>query len=97
MEINNKQFWVFDNNGKTWDRYTIILDDEYGTLLGASENPFSPLGFGQHCGNIPTTMPEYTIERYLEEAREDLKWLGKEIEDISFLPVDVVQFIKQLL
>ena len=44
-----KQFVIFDNNGETFDRFT-ILDLKTGEMYGASENPFSPLGFGQNCG-----------------------------------------------
>lgn len=42
---------VFDNEGKTFDRYTIIRTDT-GDCVGASEDPFHPQGFGQHCGNV---------------------------------------------
>ena len=41
---------VFDNGGKTYDRYTIIMPD--GEIYSASEQPFHPCGFGQNCGNI---------------------------------------------
>lgn len=40
-----------DNGGETLDRYTII-DRISGEMIGASCQPFSPLGFGQHCGNV---------------------------------------------
>lgn len=49
----------YDNGGKTCDRYTVIPprwakeEREYppGTFnaIAASENPFHPQGFGQHC------------------------------------------------
>ena len=42
---------ILDNNGETFDRYTII-DPATGDMWGASHNPFSPMGFGQYCGNI---------------------------------------------
>jgi hypothetical protein len=42
---------IYDNGGSTFDRYTICfigkVNGEY-YALGASENPCSPLGFGQH-------------------------------------------------
>lgn len=41
---------IFDNGGKTCDRYTIILGD--GEMFCASQNPFEPNGFGQYCGNV---------------------------------------------
>lgn len=45
---------IWDNGGETFDRYTIGLKARrfdgglYWPYLGASENPFHPLGFGQH-------------------------------------------------
>jgi hypothetical protein len=45
------KYIVLDNNGETFDRYTII-EAKTGEMIGASEQPFHPLGFGQHCGNI---------------------------------------------
>lgn len=46
-----KRIRIFDNGGETFDRYTLI-DTKNGEVFGASSNPFSPLGFGQYCGNI---------------------------------------------
>jgi hypothetical protein len=46
-----KNIIILDNKGETLDRYTII-DKNTGDCLGSSENPYSPLGFGQYCGNI---------------------------------------------
>lgn len=45
-----KKLIVFDNNGETFDRFTII-DKISGNMIGASCDPFNPQGFGQHCGN----------------------------------------------
>ncbi len=45
-----KNIIVFDNGGETFDRFTII-DRKSGDMIGSSENPFHPQGFGQHCGN----------------------------------------------
>ena len=42
---------ILDNGGETFDRYTII-DRNTGEMVGASTNPFHPLGFGQYCGNV---------------------------------------------
>jgi len=44
---------VYDNGGKTFDRYTVVFTGNYKgrngcDYLGMSENPFSPLGVGQH-------------------------------------------------
>jgi len=46
---------VFDNGGKTFDRYTVVYTHAqsfglrgYTAGVGMSENPFHPQGFGQH-------------------------------------------------
>lgn len=53
---------IYDNGGKSFDRYTIIPPRwakeyrERGWLwacIGASESPFHPQGFGQHCSAMP--------------------------------------------
>ena len=41
---------IHDNKCKTFDRYTVILDD--GSALGLSHNPDSPSGFSQWCDAI---------------------------------------------
>ena len=45
-----KNLIVFDNGGVTFDRFTIINKND-GEMIGSSEMPFNPLGFGQYCGN----------------------------------------------
>jgi hypothetical protein len=49
-KANIKSIIVFDNGGKTFDRYT-ILNKKTGDINGSSNSPFHPQGFGQHCGN----------------------------------------------
>lgn len=53
---------VYDNGGRTCDRFTIIpprsalqYRDSPGNwqAIGASENPFSPQGFGMHVNARP--------------------------------------------
>jgi hypothetical protein len=44
---------VYDNGGKTADRYTVVFTGNYKgrdgcDYIGMSENPFHPQGFGQH-------------------------------------------------
>ena len=39
---------IFDNGGKTYDRYTLIAAD--GSVFGFNENPYHPQGFGQYGG-----------------------------------------------
>lgn len=71
---------IYDNNGKTFDRYTIVLKDR--SMFGASENPFSPLGFGQYCGELP--------------IHRNYNFLGKKIK-FADLPEDVQKYVKQLV
>ena len=40
---------IFDNP-KTFDRYSVVLED--GDCLGLSNNPGSPQGFSQWCGQV---------------------------------------------
>lgn len=77
---------VFDNDGKTFDRYTAIFDviDVDGLpapeswYLGMSEHPFHPQGFGQHGeGDVSGT-----INRDREITFEDV-------------PADVQRCIRQ--
>lgn len=48
---------VYDNGGKTLDRYTVVFTGRYKKrvgefiYLGMSTQPFSPVGFGQHGGS----------------------------------------------
>jgi hypothetical protein len=48
-----KNLRIYDNGGKSFDRYTIVFLDrpEHGDMLeclAMSENPFHPQGFCQH-------------------------------------------------
>lgn len=51
---------IYDNKGKTLDRYTVIYLDFPENRLntfdarGMSENPFSPQGFGCSCTATPS-------------------------------------------
>lgn len=52
---------IYDNGGKTADRYTCIpprwakgyRDRGLWEAIGASGHPFHPLGFGQYCTAAP--------------------------------------------
>lgn len=46
-----KNLLILDNGGESYDRYTIVNTKD-GEMIGASDEPFHPLGFGQHCGNV---------------------------------------------
>ena len=61
---------VYDNGGKTFDRYTVsftkkaitnIHKDRWFMYVGMSSNPFDPQGFGQHgeSPNQPVDRPTY--------------------------------------
>lgn len=39
---------LYDNGGKTIDRYTIVIED--GSVYGMSSDPLSPQGFNQFAG-----------------------------------------------
>lgn len=41
---------VWDNEGSTFDRYTVRIRNDY---YGMSANPFSPQGFCQYVGSYP--------------------------------------------
>ena len=40
---------VFDNQGETFDRYTVVIGNSVFTM---SENPISPQGFNSYCGEL---------------------------------------------
>lgn len=54
-----KNIRIYDNGGKTLDRYTVVFMDQPEhpapsfAVLGMSEHPFHPQGFGQHCTAMP--------------------------------------------
>lgn len=101
-----KRFKVYDNNGRSLDRYTII-DTKTGDVFGSSENPFHPQGFGQYAGNIIDWSNEYVadwnvrlknkiIKKYCEDAYMNPDWLGHIVPHNMVLPIDVRKYIKQL-
>lgn len=109
---NKNKVIVFDNDGTTFDRYSIInLND--GEMYGSSEHPYSPQGFGQYCGNIVESYMKQTygaiyprlkgkqiksiINNQISIARNDIDWLGKEIKDLKTLPEDVQKYIKYII
>lgn len=102
-----KNVIVLDNGGETFDRYT-ILNKKTGDLLGSSENPFWPQGFGQHCGNVADNYWNVAYG-YSWRKRNDVKkctrfavnhflndctHVGKQI-DFNALPDDVKRFVLQ--
>ncbi|HSZ85857.1 MAG TPA: hypothetical protein VK787_07485 [Puia sp.] len=102
---------IFDNGGKTSDRFTII-NKETGDVFGCSENPNEPGGIGKFCGNcVDVRIPMYgagwrqripakavikaEVDNYINNARLDPNWIGKEV-DFANLPVTVRQYISGL-
>jgi hypothetical protein len=102
---------IFDNGGKTTDRFTIIKV-ETGDVFGASEHPGEPGGIGRWCGNIiehkivlygagwrqrlpSKKIIETDIENYVNNARLDPDWLGREVE-LESLPEAVQDYIADL-
>lgn len=85
---------VFDNEGESFDRYTIVNINDHERMtpdgaiygaLGASENPFSPMGFGQntsamiaeHLGkeitfdDLPEDVQKFVIQSFIPEEVQD--------------------------
>lgn len=82
-----KKIRCYDNQGRSFDRYTICFTGNYRHLtggefigLGASEHPSHPQGFGQHFSH--TAQCDYPTYGHL----------GKKVKFES-LPVDVQKFI----
>ena len=81
--INGQKIKIYDNNGKTFDRYTIIYmgipvlgQNNLYECFGCSENPFHPQGFGMHSQATPG------------------KHLGKRI-CFNQLPINVQKYLTQ--
>lgn len=108
----HKQIILFDNGGKTVDRYTGVITKS-GDVVGFNENPFSPSGFGQFCGNVMDRMNitygygwrkhfnesnvlKSELKHYLNEAKNNTDWLGKQIE-FKNLSEEAQKYIRQLL
>jgi len=104
-----KKLLILDNGGETWDRFTIVnLND--GEMIGASEQPFNPLGFGQHCGNVAHNywvvaygagwcrVDDKTLRKRIkygvQHFQNDCSHVGKKIT-WEELPEQVQQFAKQ--
>ena len=104
-------FIIFDNGGKTPDRFTII-NRETGDVFGASENPAAPNGVGKYCGNCidhliilygagwrqklpPKKVIRASADNYINNARLDPDLIGREIA-LNNLPENVRQFISHL-
>ena len=79
---------VYDNGGKTFDRYQIVFTGRYRHLtrgqtvcVGSSEHPFHPQGFGSF--GLLNFIPDYPTYGHL----------GKKIQ-FKNLPPDVKRMVK---
>lgn len=78
---------IFDNGGESYDRYTLITNDN--SIFGFNDNPFDPQGFGQYCGewvggstthlgerieiaNLPKRAQQY-VNQIIQEENLDYK------------------------
>ena len=103
-----KTFIIFDNCGRTFDRFTII-NKETGDVFGCSDNPDAPGGAGVLIGNCAAhcialygagwrqRLPgqhviKAEVDNYINNARLDADWLGKEV-DVAHLPMRVKHYI----
>jgi len=82
---------IYDNGGKTWDRYTVFykpvepLADLRGFIgyRGMSEDPYAPNGFG-----IYAEMTAWEVAAYRRRVyRDSAKW--------SSLPAQVQKSVRQ--
>src|SRR5258708_3286952 len=90
------KFIIFDNGGKTLDRFTII-NKETGDVFGSSENPDDTNGAGKFYGNCADNritmygagwrqkLPgkkviKAEVDNYVNNAKLDPNWIGNEID-----------------
>ena len=77
------QFLIYDNNGRSFDRYTIYYRSNgwqpWQYYIAASDNPFHPQGYGQHGESNPFW------------RRDDMAHLGNPVR-FNKLPADVQTF-----
>ena len=70
---------IYDNEGKTFDRYTVVMNEQHNGLydcLALSEHPTHPQGFsqwndcilGSHLGK------EISFDELSLELQEHIKW-----------------------
>lgn len=55
--INGERIACYDNGGTSFDRYTVAYLDQPENngcvaMVGMSDSPFHPQGFGQHCAGM---------------------------------------------
>ncbi len=107
-----RNVWVFDNTN-TLDRYTIILNNGdllsasanpfYPTGIGMHNGNLVDnimyvkfgVGWRKTCNVKAVVSSE--VQEYLNQARNNNEWIGKEIIEFGELSDDVQKFIKQNL
>lgn len=52
IEMDGHEIQIYDNDGETIDRYTIVIDGDTDNCYGMSDNPFHPMGFSQYVGRV---------------------------------------------
>lgn len=107
--MNRRFITVLDNNGETFDRYTII-NRSNGDVWGASTNPYHPQGFGQFNHNIADAYWNnaygYAWRKHCDVNKctkfavsnylKDCKNVGSRVA-LSKLPKDVLKYIDYIL
>lgn len=91
MKMNPARFRLFDDGGKTADRYTLIDskpqgDTKYRTYFGFSERPWSPQGIGQHG--------EFSASEWSQQG--NFRHLGKRI-GLEDLDPDLQKYISKMI
>ncbi|PWT79216.1 MAG: hypothetical protein C5B59_00095 [Bacteroidetes bacterium] len=106
-----ENYIVFDNGGKTTDRYTAI-SKESGDIYGMSTNPFAPDGVGNFIGNCaqahillygtgwrerlpPKKVIKTVLDNIIIQSKLDPDWIG-ELVSFDKLPDNVKKYITQL-
>lgn len=106
MKTSKGNVWVFDNQGETADRYTIV--DSRTNVYGCSENPFHPMGIGQYCftssdtierrlqylnKKLTKTIIKSCLSDLIKNYRKKDSNIGIEVKKFDTLPTDVQKYI----
>jgi hypothetical protein len=109
----HKAIIIFDNGGKTCDRYTGIITST-GDVVGFNERPFHPTyGFGQFFGNVTDRMNitfGYGWRNHFSEKKVLKTELAHYLNEaknkpdwlgkqieLASLSIDAQQYVKQIL
>ena len=70
---------IYDNEGETFDRYTVVFDEKHNGLyecLGLSEHPSHPQGFSQwsNCMIGNHLGKEISFDELTTELQEHIKY-----------------------